>query len=1537
MCVHQKGDPKLLSKLPLSTSGSQPLTNGISSPHHMTSSSEEPPSEPPVMEISADELREAFSCAAQDSVLLSTLDPKHLCLDLVKRYEIELERIDQQLLELGPYAQDAYDDEETQPASAPVVVSPPVAVVDGRRGRKGKQVASAASQKGGGRRASRGVVEEVGDPQRWKGGAGWAEIPSQRAEEEQPKKKWRKVGSAGPTVRGLEGQLDAHSDPLNVSSANLILTPTTELERRGIYQHSGGRRGSADAHMHTAQGGDRVGGATTPTGPPGAGVSTAGHSTPGCSTTPPGDLPGLVRAQPSAQWKPVTMASSSHARADTSEEIDVTRIDGEATPTNGPHLATSVPLQSKWREIPATEPHPPSHGHIQRDPHTPKPGYMSDPLMEANRMHPSSPQTTLISYHGAQPTDPAHGQLRPHPLTGGAKHTSFSISHLARGSETPPHSYDNHMTSYGDQRGGVPSPHGDLEGVARKRRTSSSSSHRSTRHSLDDAAAVRSGSPLSRGGQFLPGGVIWDGSAALSPGAKEQLAASQAAGEPGKTPSLPPFAMWPPGVPVPTDPAQLQRLSLSSPFLAASNPWLRSGIISGLPFRPALYPTGAAANSLDPANPYKSMLGLSLYPFSPGAIKAPFASPAFSAPPNSATNSQPQTPSAVSTSNPGFPFSQYPIQPGLGVSAATLREAQSRFPGQPLTTFPGDSKQRGSPDSNQETPQPWPMIPGVPMLQAPLGFGPQSPLPSSLSQPAALNLLAAQRGSTPFSTSPLTLVTQSALGGGAPGDVMEMMHTQGGGRRSKKQTPIDLTGREPVMRHLEAPSPQEAVKMATQRISPFQDPSRFSPKPKGMSEITSASSSSSPLMPSFGMNPGSLPPQGAVLSYPGLAPPPGGAHLVNPAQLMGVAVPGNHMIPMSYPPPTIQGVTGKSEEGATGKKRSPKRGAAAQKLRIHQMEFPQHAGKIDRRRRRPWKPQEKPDDTAGSSSVKPGANSQGKVAPVVGRDVQQTPASSEDTYALKMLADCSTKEGDTVASPRTATHSDKQVELAVKRAQMRSPGSIAGANSLLLLAKPDQPSSDQARPRDSTPAENAVVDGLLKLSNSSVPTSQEQSNFGIQKQSMATLEPGFHSTEDITLAKDPVSNPGPKKKVIPAALSLPGEKRTGEADSEKTDTDSEATLSPTTPAPSLSTNGLAEGGTTQQPLSHSLPHTTHLPSHSLPHTTHLPSHSLPHTSKDVPTDHHSQHQQSSAAASTTIIPTSEERENSTLDEKRESESLPMAATNSGQCQAVGDVVAKKETVGEGGLEQLQPAPPSTAILHTAEDDDIDVENIDTSLTEKPEKPVLEPSQELSLRPEVSLYPSVSSTSALAPEIFPTSPSAQEDESCALTPPEASTGSPSVEPDKDPVGVARGVASVGSPPVLSQLVGVVEPVSDELSPPKRLKLEKERDACVGEEGKRSDLAGAEAMKAASEPSEMMPVSSPVTRSVSPPSPEEDEMNIASPLQLHPSPTDSTLSTRQWVEPMKLFLTLQVAVKRIPTCRNPGELQHPCLPFLSLTLH
>ena len=1054
---------------------------------------------------------------------------------------------------------------------------------------------------------------------------------------------------------------------------------------------------------------------------------------------------------------------------------------------------------------------------------------------------PSPKTTAASSHHGAElHTQQQHHQqhqqhhvVGPHyhlpPGSGGGggggapKQPGFSISHLAKGAEVQSQSSSTPHDLQAEHRHlPIGSPHSDIDvggGGVRKRRSSSSSSHRSIRQpSMDDGSSLaRSGSPLSAShvrGQYMPG-ILWDNSV-NSPGTKDKPP-PQPQPQPveNKLPAgMSPFAMWPPGMPVPTDPAQVQRIALSSQFLAASNPWLRGGMIPGLPLRPALYPTAAAAaaNSLDPSSMYKSMLaaGVPLYQLSAAGLNTPFGTPAFSVS-NSAANSQPQTPSSISAAAAaaaGFSF----IPPGLSTSA--LCEAQSRLQGGAGQQLQMQQKPEVSQDAAHAT-QPWPLMS---MLQPSYGF--QSPLSSS--QASQLNLLAAQRGgSVPFSTSPLTLVTQSfGAGGASTGDItqsaLEAFHQQqsgggvSGGRRNNKKQPgstIDLT-REQVVRHIEAPSPQEAVKMATQRMSPFHDPSRFSPKLKSVPEVPP---SSSPLLPSLVTNPNTLTTQqaqGHMLSYPVLSGPGGmgngggGAigvpshHLLNPSQMMGVALSGSHVI---YPP--LQGVAGggtKAEEVPTTKKRrSPKRGGGAQKLRIHQMDFkPQ--GKVDRRRKRPWKPPEKTHEETVTAATKPllpvsvhGAIS---ASPAATASNQQTStvvqqATSEDTYALNMLADCSSKEGEKpAANPSGEVTSSSsplaKQELAAKRALMRSPGSIAGANSLLLLAKPDSgvpplpppplppPAGRAVRPRDQPP-EHAVVDGLLKLSNSPVTSSSVPPSSSTSSSSSSIREP--HNQNSVStseaganrsLAAEAILMMGgggegeaaaKKSRKIPSPISTEGEGgqvvpgRDGEdADSEKTDTDSEATLSPTTPAPTITsiTSITRTPGTRNSPPL------------------------MASSSGDTQIDH---------------LP-------SVAESKQQSSSEPPPSTTRGVSEmtssidplpsATGDrpPVVQQESSASKKRELLDIGPSSTRLQMIGEDEDadVDVENLDSSMLDEPVKPVFNsqseaaskseqvfdsPQQEEGTAGDVAVTSSHQPTTstAVAPEIIPTSPQSQHGE------------------------------------------------------------------------------------------------------------------------------------------------------------------------------
>ena len=1452
MCARHKADPNLLPKLPLFSPDGELLTNGITSPHHMIPSCDGESSDS-VMRVTREELDHAVAMTAEQAIVLSTLDSKHLCVDLIKKSQIDLERIDQQLLELGPYAQDAYDDEPQVESVPPVaLVSPPPP--DVRRGKKGRQAMAHKPS----RRFSRGL-DDFSEPQRgsWRSvGGGWGEVSNRRPsdDKELPKKKWRKVGSAGPTVRGKEGQLDAQSDPLNVSTANIIITPASDLEMRGLYQpppQAGKQRSTQSVD------GDQVGEGVSspvqgvhtqgrvssahghrPSELPGFSVSTTAHATPSCNTTSPSDMPGHARTQPTAYWKATSggtphgahhdhphplqegyNAQHKHARLpqqvrmdSSSEEVDVTKIEGEDESLKVQPVSV-LDVRRQDDLISPPQERRGSHG-----------SYHSD-LKQTQSPSPKPNQLPAAPY-------------QHQPDSGVPKPPGFSISHLAKGldqlSDMPHPPYVEHQRAQlniSDQHG-VASPHSDVDVNVQRRRTSSSSSHRSTRQpSIDDNTLARSASPLSTShprGQFVPG--MFGGTAVLSPNAtKDKLQA--VGGTESKIPCMVPFSMWPPGMPVPTEAAQIQRYPLSAPFLAASNPWLRGGMIPGLPFRPALYPTGTATNTLDPTNPYKSMLGLPLYPFAPAAgLKGPFPTPTFSGP-SSASNSQPQTPS---TTTPGFSFSQYPVPPGL--SASALREVQNRLASggtaqlvqhPSLSSVGSEGKQRGSPETGQEAPQPWPILPGMSLLQTPFGFGVQNPLSSTVSQASQINLLA-QRGSVPFSTSPLTLASQSVGAGGSTGgdvqqSVLEVYHHQpavggGGGRRSKKQSgaAIDLTGREQTIKHIEAPSPQEAVKMATQRISPFQDPSRFSPKLKSVHE--SVPPSSSPLVPAFVTNPNTLSTQapGPILSYPVLNTAGGvPAHLINPSQLMGVALSGSHMIPVNYPG-VLQNASGKTEEGGGGKKRSPKRGGSAQKLRIHQMDFKQQQGKIDRRRKRPWKPQEKQHVEASLVKSAVGTQPRAVSEPQPPSSTRQDSGVEEDNYALNMLADCSSKEGEkgkiSAASPPRQTQ-----ELDAKRALMRSPGCIAGANSLLLLAKPDSvtsTSSGATRSHDSPP-ENAVVDGLLRLSNSPIPSSsasQEQPNSGQDisestrsdaAEAILMMSHGVPASGGETIG---AKKPGSLRLSPPLGSEVSESKEREEVDSEKTDTDSEATLSPTTPVPTFTAAGAAK-------------------------TLHSPLKISETTNSSAAQENHISPTRSPASATTkttTVIsplpPAAWSEEESTYSDKQGGDVAEAQDPHSEQETTVTVPVmpgklSEMETNEDRELLGLGPQPSSRlqVIEEDEEDGDIDVENVDSSPLGDFSLSLDEPDEPVFNSPSKSQVESEFQPTVMPPEIVPPSPPG---ESASLTPPTHLQPSLSYrECEEDRVTDEDEVLQDGIPPAPAEVGETDTPPS-----PKRFKLE-----------------------------------------------------------------------------------------------------------------
>ena len=1254
------------------------MTNGITSPHH----------------TGAPELGNGnglrLGLTALTSLLVereraaAVIDP-HTA-NLVKQYGLDLEKIDQKLLELGPYAQDAYPEGQLSVTEDLPVVSP----VDLKKGKRMKLLAQGRMP----RRLSR-VGEDFVDSQR----GGWREVGEAKQEENMekdvPKKKWRKVGSAGPLVRGKEGQLDAESDPLNVSSA-CVIQPASEIEMRALYLPTQSEFGTTECTKNnssaskvadvehqatpTQSTSKQVPASATnkpsepplevdrtspvhalPSHPTSTSVATPAPSTPDCNTSTPSETPNLPRTQPSAQWIPHTAKFSPGSRQDilattlghhpqqvsvesagASEEVDVTRVENTESQSHQLTATQAERVQLLSSDFQALQKGYASsnHPHSRKDFPVSKsisPPTLAEVLTVSREAHRTSSPSAVNPSHRLLETNHISEALTQ-PLGAGSiiRPPGFSIAQLTWGPDTsamsPTHevySPQDHTRGGSIQVGGerIVLPPYEVENSLRKRRSSSSSSHRSMKHHFEDSSSVRSASPLSTStsrNQHMPvliRGEWMDGGTCTPPPTQ----ASQEIKPPAPQASPVPFPMWPNMPQMPNDnslPGQPQRFPVQSPFLAASGPWFRTGMLPGMSFRPGLYPTAAAAaaNPLDPNNPYKSMLSMPYYSFTPAGLKAPFPNSSFTTSSPVAQGSQPQTPSSVPPTQ-GFTFGQYPIPTGPGVTALRgMTDAQSCLSAAtpPLGQHPSlDSKlTSGSSDSPQDQQpqqqqQPWPLLHGMQLFQGPFGFGMQSPLASSVNQSSLL----AARGAMALS-SPLTLANQSVVFASAgERDSAAVKRPQ-----NQSVSTIDLTTHgDYAPKHIEAPSPQEAVKMATQKISPFHEQLREAPKWRGIQEAMQApSSSSSPLVPAFINNlavssGSSSQVQGPVMSYSMLGAPGTGAtpmnlqgHLLNPSQLVGVALPGGHMFPMGYTQ-ALSSFSTKIEEG--GKKRSPK-GSGSQKLRIHQMDF-KSQGKVDRRRRRPWRATEKDrkeEDLNASAleDLNASALDSSKTKPAgespIAVENPALPAHSEDNYALNMLADCSSKEGEKTTSGEETSTSGQKQELVAKRAHMRSPGSLAGANSLLLLAKPDPPALPTTLPLRVTPPETAVVDGLLRLSNSSLPNSSSapqdaalallptmgniaenseeetvpdsRGRLNSMSAAEAILMIGQCGAKAEEIKREVPSNeeaPTTQKIVLSADTSTKDQAakdEKNEVGSEKRDTDSEATLSPTSPSPS---------------------------------------------------------------------------------------------------------------------------------------------------------------------------------------------------------------------------------------------------------------------------------------------------------------------------------------------------------------------------------
>lgn len=650
--------------------------------------------------------------------------------DLVRGYETELEQIDQQLLELGPFAKDACVDREglEQPVSAQfqpdLPSNGPMTPMTGRRTRRGRQPNS-----GQGRTPKRGsrnveetespnvrsddekslVEEAVVDPEKLK------EVPF-------PKKKWRKVGSGGRQQRRTRDRLLEQDSKANAPSANSsipdleslssaptsmnspsIIPAASELEMLSLYFPS--QRDSWASSPPDMQ--------------PSAASSTAG------------DSQGILSPR---NLGFDAQSSSSLVSENTEEQQDENSVRGSkrsSATIKAPHVPTSTiavptptlstvsqPILNHMSDKTISERMDGLEGGQsleqlkKRTPQSAVRGGLrpehpvSGPKVQ---VYEAEPQITRLESIVSR-SDSHISMPDPHPIStppSVSKPPGFSIAHLTGGPEQQGSAYpfDSRSTLTSEQsstciqRGerGVSSP--SIPGQYRdtdsplltsfkKRRSSSSSSHRSLKqHSFDDntitkvttqlppprAQSVSVISSAEWGASNVPYMLTQDGKA---PGTPEPVGTTAAE----KVAVVNPYTLWANTNQVPADstPATnpLPQYPYPSPFLPAN--WLqaRGGMLGSLPsFHPQVL--------LDPTNPYKPpMLAPYLhyrYPFpSAQGLKSPFPMASFNPATGATVNTQPRTPSASGS----FAFSQtplYPLPSNANISAfRNLNEASSQ-------------------------------------------------------------------------------------------------------------------------------------------------------------------------------------------------------------------------------------------------------------------------------------------------------------------------------------------------------------------------------------------------------------------------------------------------------------------------------------------------------------------------------------------------------------------------------------------------------------------------------------------------------------------------------------------------------------------------------------------------------------------------------------------------------------------------------------------------------------------------------------------
>ena len=1192
-------------------------------------------------------------------------DPKTS--NLVRNHEIELERIDQQLLELGPFANSAYVDGERriQPVAtqlhsdiSPNLPSPPTT---SRRSKRGRQ-ASGGWQ---GRPAKRGSknMDEVPSP-RMQSGEGRSVTEEmaigvqkikREALKEHPKKKWRKVGSSGSNSsknQSKEGLLEANSalDEANTDSNILdaaespssvpasmsspsIIPAASEMEMLSLYLPS--QRESW--------------------------VSSPPDMQPSVASSTGGDSQGVFSPQNLALDANLSQSASSLLSENTEDEnggseerpskrdsslataakagVSLVFTSTIAVPT--PTLSTvshSASNQRHPEEIISRKTREQSRLQISSKEQRTEPASVQDQRAEhvapdfRAQVRKTEPQIPR-SDSKVLGSDSLISRPDPHPNStppSVPKAPEFSVTNLVgsssptedRSTSSAPQTSEQLRTWSQPGEGVIQSPSVTGQGrdtdsplltSYKKRRTSSSSSHLSVKHPLDDnvASRITTQFPLPPPPQAPSVSGVSQAHWSGGTGTPEPTTAEN------KVTVINPYTLWPNSNQVPTEgtPAAspLSRYPYPNPFQQAN--WLpQAGVLSSLPFRPPML-----------GNPFKPMFGTSYlpyrYPFPTAqGMKASFPMAAFNPVTGTAANPQPQTPStsgnfAFPSQTPLYPFPSNPAFMNLSETASRPASATPPvFQPQPF----GTKDEKSGNENTEKLPMLNWMQPSLLGANFPAYFGAtlgvQMPLtPNTISQPPNVNSFAPRLGTS--LPNPLSLTSQVESNLAKLERRSKETSTYQRMPSSTVLSAMNVTQREPTVNKHQEGTSSPALE-ATRIPTPAQHKDQLKWKPVQEAPQLQNTSTPPPMI---------VPPPYAAMfpSFPVTSSTADvRSHVItNVPQLPG------HVMPVAYATPVGRG----RQDGSTGGGRGSPRNAEKKRLRIHQVKHDDFKPQV--KKRRPWRRNSKDKDSPEDEkkevkqvspqlklsrnhdrrSFSPQETANQSVPPTLPAQPTSNEGFTGDTYGLNILAACSIQSRDQ-DKPASQSPNDKEnfavTPLALstepqdpslpRRPQMPSPVSLAGANNLLLLGKKiHKPTPIPATVATEKPAvtqvESTVVDSLLQLSSSvsgqrteetknlvqgrenrSASFSAAETMLMLTKTSDEEKEEGGDRVEGETLngglsVCDPEDvfdsqRRGAVQQQEREKLSLREAVEEAQGfDSEATNTDSEATLSPTSP------------------------------------------------------------------------------------------------------------------------------------------------------------------------------------------------------------------------------------------------------------------------------------------------------------------------------------------------------------------------------------